>query len=331
MAEDSKPGVALITGASGFVGGRLRDALLDDGYDVVALTRPGSPEPKRGRAAPVDYHDPATLERVIERERPEYVFHVAGVTKGVHYDEYHRGNVTPTANLLDAVRRVHPGVGRFVHISSLTAYGPSQPDAPKREHDPRQPIEHYGTSKLRAEETVEAAGGDVAWTMIRPCAVYGPRDVDHYELFKLAHRRLNVFYGNRETMMSFVYIDDLVQAIRQAAAHPNTRGKGYFICDGSPVTWDQFQSDIVQASGRRAMDLNLPGFLLDVSAWAGELMTRVDGKPRLFNRQKAKLGKQVAWTCRHDAAREDFGYRPATPLADGIAQTMDWYRREGWL
>src|SRR5687768_15742574 len=87
MSESYRPGVVLVTGASGFIGSRLRDALLDEGRDVVALTRAGSPEPRRGRAAPVDYADAESLERVLAAERPEFVFHVAGATKGVTYAE----------------------------------------------------------------------------------------------------------------------------------------------------------------------------------------------------------------------------------------------------
>src|SRR5262245_47563278 len=130
MNEPHRPGVTMITGASGFIGSRLRDSLIDEGYDVVALTRAGSPEPKRGRAAAVDYSDVASLERVLERERPQLLFHVAGSTKGVTYDDFERGNVMPTRNLLAAARQVHPDLQRFVHISSLTAYGPSANDSP---------------------------------------------------------------------------------------------------------------------------------------------------------------------------------------------------------
>lgn len=331
MSEPNHPGVALITGASGFIGSHLRESLLADGYDVVALTRPGSPEPKVGRAAAVDYGSPESLERVLESERPELIFHVAGVTKGVTYDDFRRGNVVPTQNLLDAARRVHPGLSRFVHVSSLTAYGPSTPEEPKREVDPREPVEHYGRSKLEAEEVVEAVGDDLPWTIIRPPTVYGPRDVDAYQLFKLAWQRLNVFYGNHDRYLSAVYVDDLVAGIRQAATHEATRGRGYFLCDGRPMTWAEFQQYIVEVSGRRALKLLLPAFLLDVSAVFGELMTRIDGKPRLFNRQKAKLGHQLAWTCRHDAAREDFGYRPSVDVSEGVRRTFDWYRAEGWL
>jgi nucleoside-diphosphate-sugar epimerase len=255
MSEPYRAGVALVTGASGFIGGRLRDALLADGYDVVALTRKGSPDPKKGRGAPVDYADAESLERVLEKERPEYVFHVAGATKGVKYEDFRRANVMPTANLLASIKRVHPNIKRFLHVSSLTCYGPSSATRPIEEDDERKPVEHYGKSKLEAEQVVDAASKDVPVTIIRPPAVYGPGDVDAFELFRWAARRLNLFYGNRDVMMSYVYVDDLVRGMREAAAHDAALGKGYFLCDGEPRTWGLFQGEIVRfraRSSRRA-------------------------------------------------------------------------------
>src|SRR5687768_10511501 len=93
-------GKVVVTGASGFIGSRLRDALLAGGADVVSLVRPRSPASKLGRTAAVDYADVESLRAMFEREQPDYVFHVAGATKGVSYRDFHEGNVLPTANLL---------------------------------------------------------------------------------------------------------------------------------------------------------------------------------------------------------------------------------------
>jgi len=332
MSNNPRSGVALITGASGFIGGRLRDSLLDQGWDVVSLTRPKSPPPKRGRAAPVDYANVDTLTDVVKRERPELVLHVAGATKGVTYDDFQRANVMPTRNLAQALLRSHDQVGRFVKVSSLTAYGPSTLDSPLIEtHEPK-PIEHYGKSKLEAERVLtQEIGSRLPWTIIRPAGVYGPGDIDYFELFRLASRGLNVFYGNRESWFSAVHVDDVVRSIVDAAKSDKTIGKGYFICDGKPLTWFDYQKLVVEATGKRALDLNLPVLTLDVAAAFGELLTRFDGKPRVFNRQKVIMGKQRAWTCRHDAARTDFGYSPKMDARSGVAHTLEWYRSSGWL
>ena len=332
MSKAPRQGSAVITGASGFIGSRLRDVLLDEGWDVIALTRKNSPAAARGRSAEVDYADASSLRRVFERERPDVVFHVAGATKGVTYPDFERANVMPTRNLVSALRAAHHRVGRFLHVSSLVAYGPSKPGEPLIETAERKPVEFYGRSKLAAERVLEdEIGAALPWTIIRPAGVYGPRDVDYFELFKLARRGLNVFYGNRAAWASHVYVDDVVRASIDAARSGATIGKGYFICDGKPLTWADAQREIVLASGKRAIDLDFTYGSVVVAAALGELLTRVDGKPRVFNRQKAIMGKQLAWTCRHDAARDDFGYKPQFSLPEGVAKTYEWYRSAGWL
>ena len=331
MGERSIQGTVLITGASGFIGGRLRDALLEAGADVVALRRAGSPAPRTGRSAVVDYADRDGLRRLIEKERPALVLHVAGATKGVTYADFAQANVMPTRNLIEALRSGWPEVRRFVHFSSLAAYGPSRRDAPLREDAPRRPIEFYGQSKLEAEQAVEAVGAALPWTILRPGGVYGPGDVDYFELFKSVERGINVFFGNRERSFSGVYVDDLVRATLDAVETPATAGKGYFVCDGVPITWGEFQVEIVRASGHRVRTLDLPGALVDLAAIGGELLTRVDKKPRLFNRQKALMGAQEAWTCTHAALHADTGYVPRVAVAEGVARTLAWYRAERWV
>lgn len=331
VLKEKLEGKALITGASGFIGSNLRDALLDAGADVVAIRRKRSPEPKRGRSVVAEYDDLDRLRAVIREEKPDWVFHVAGATKGVTYEDFQRANVMPTKNLLEALTQEHPDLKRFVLVSSLTSYGPSTPERPLRETDPRRPIEHYGRSKLEAEQVVEALGDSLPWTTLRPGGVYGPGDVDYFNLFREIEKGRNVFFGNRRRWFSAVYIDDCVRAIVGAATHDATRSKGYFVCDGRPITWETFQNAIIEASGRKVRTLDLPEVLVDIAALGGELLTAIDKKPRLFNRQKAKMGAQEAWTCVHDAARADFGYQPEVPLEEGVKRALTWYRERGWI
>jgi len=331
VLDQKLSGKALITGASGFIGSNLRRALLEAGVDVVAIRRASSPEPEEGRSVVADYADVEGLTALIGEEKPDWVFHVAGATKGVTYEDFQRANVMPTKHLLQALTNAHPDVKRFVLVSSLAAYGPSRPGQPLRETDPRRPIEHYGESKLEAEHVVEAVGDALPWTIVRPSGVYGPGDGDYFNLFKEVSSGRNVFFGNEKRWFSAIYVDDCVRAIVGAATSDAAIGKGYFLCDGRPVTWGEFQQAIVDAHGKRVLELKLPEFLVGVAAMGGELVTKIDGKPRLFNRQKAKMGAQEAWTCTHEAAAEDFGYAPQVPMEDGVARALRWYREHGWL
>jgi nucleoside-diphosphate-sugar epimerase len=279
----------------------------------------------------VEYDDVSALTEIMRTERPRFVLHVAGATKGVDYDDFVRANVMPTRNLLAALEAAGVVPSRFVLVSSLAAYGPSKaPDQPMSEDMPAEPIEHYGRSKLEAEAVVRASR--VPWTIIRPGGVYGPGDVDYFELFKQVEKGMTVFFGNRDRWFSAVYVEDLVTAILNAASSEATAGKGYFICDGRPVTWEQFQIRLVELSGRpKVRQIDLPSFLVPLAAVGGELLTSLDKKPRVLNRQKAIMGNQKAWTCTHASANRDFGYAPAFDLDAGIKETFAWYRKEGWL
>lgn len=322
-------GKVILTGASGFIGGRTRDALLAGGADVLALVRADSPPAQRGRSAPVDYADEAGLRALFEREQPDYIFHIAGATKGVTYDDFHRGNVLPTQSLVNALRDAHPAVKRFLMVSSLTAYGPSNDGPPIRESDAPRPVEHYGKSKLAAERLVQAS--ELPFTIVRPAGVYGPADADTLVLFRAAKMGVNLFYGNRAKRAAMVYVDDLVDALVTAAQRAETLGKGYFLSDGVTYTWSEIQRHIGAAVGRRAINLNLPSFLVPLAGSAGELMTAVDKKPRLLNRQKALMDAQQAWLCSIDAARADFGFTPRVAMEDGTRRAYAWYKQHGWL
>lgn len=322
-------GKVLLTGASGFIGGRLRDALLPRGADVVAIRRKGSPPAKKGRSVEAEYDDRESLVRIVEAEKPDYVFHVAGATKGVTYGDFHRANVVPTENLIAALEKAHPSLARFVFVSSLTAFGPSSRERPHKESDIRRPIEFYGQSKLEAEHALERS--KLRFTIVRPGGVYGPGDVDYFNLFREVESGRNVFFGNHDRLFSAIYVDDLIDAILVAATSDAAVGRGYFADDGRIVTWGEFQKAIVAASGRRALTLHLPEVLVSVAAAGGELATRIDGKPRLFNRQKAKMGAQEAWTSTSEALRADTGWSSRVPMEEGVRRAFEWYRAEKWL
>jgi len=330
MATPKLDGKVLITGASGFIGSRLRDELLASGSDVIAIRRPGSPPAKAGRSVEADYAVVPDLERIMSAERPDYVLHVAGVTKGVSYEDFQLGNVMPTRNLLTALRQEHPDTKRFVLVSSLASYGPSATSAPHREENPPRPIEHYGASKLEAERVVEEESAGVPWTIVRPSGVYGPGDVDYFNLFKSAMRGWNVYFGNRDRCMSMIYVDDCVRGTLLAAQHENSVGKGYFLTNDNQATWEQFQSEVVRVVDRSVRTLDLPEQLVTIAALGGELASRIDKKPRLLNLQKAKMGAQQAWTCVGDAARRDFGFTTEVDLAEGIRRSHEWYVANDW-
>jgi nucleoside-diphosphate-sugar epimerase len=152
-----------------------------------------------------------------------------------------------------------------------------------------------------------------------------------FALFKAAHSGINLFFGNRSKYASVVYVDDLLEAMVVAAQSDTARGRGYFVCDGVQYSWEQIQRHIVTAVGKRTVTLSLPGFLVPAAGAAGELLTALDRKPRLMNRQKAIMDAQHAWLCSHEAASRDFAYQPRVPMAEGTRRAFQWYVANGWL
>lgn len=319
----------LLTGASGFVGGQLRERLTQDGAEVVTLRRKAS-KPGQGRSLEVEYDDLPGLEKILADEKPDYLFHVAGATKGITYEDFQRANVMPTRHLLQASEK-HPGLKRFVYVSSLTALGPNEPGKPHTESSERKPIEFYGQSKAEAEQVVESFTGKVKWATVRPGGVFGPGDVDYFNLFKEVSKGRNVYFGNRRKEFSAVYVDDLIDAILLSAERDEAVGKTFILGWEEPQTWEAFQTVLVEKSGRKAMTLDLPEFFVDVAAFFGEVATRIDKKPRLFNKQKAKMGAQQSWVGTSEAARKHLGWEPKLTVPDAIARTFSWYRENKWL
>ena len=166
---------------------------------------------------------------------------------------------------------------------------------------------------------------------MRPSGVFGPGDVDYFQLFLSAHRGLNVYFGNERRHFSAVYVDDCVRAILMAAESDVAVGRGYFLTDGVPTTWGEFQERVVRHTPRKVRTLRLPEAIVTLAAHGGELLTRIDGKARLMNRQKAIMGAQEAWTCSGEAARDDFGFEAEVDQDEGVKRTAAWYRDNGWF
>ena len=322
-------GPVVVTGASGFIGSRLRSVLLKAGADVVALRRPSSPRASEGRSEEVDYTDADQVAAVLERIGPAYVFHVAGATKGVTYEDFARANVTPTEALVQALQKNGEALKRFVLVSSLAAHGPASTDRPLREEDPSHPLEHYGRSKLAAEQVVQATG--LPYTILCPGGVYGPGDVDYFQAFKMAERGWIIYFGNRAREWSAVYVDDMVDVCLTAATNEAARGRRYFISDGEPVTWESFFGVLAKHASRRVRQLDLPEMFVDWAAFGGELITGIDKRPRLLNRQKAIMGRQPAWTCTPARAMKELSWAPRVPLEEGVKRSFAWYRKKEWL
>jgi len=324
----------LLTGGNGFVGSHVLDRLLQQQISVVALLRAASDRSfiadQLGkievRTGGMD--QPASLDAALEGIT--HVIHCAGATKALNAEGFFAVNQLGTRQLVQAVNRRGSQIQRFVHISSLAVAGPATSDQPKHESDEPKPVSDYGRSKLAAEQEV-IRGCQVDWTILRPPAVYGPRDREFLRLFKAAKCHVLPCFGGGRQQLSLVYVSDLAAAIVSALTHPNAVGEIFFAGSPEIVTTADLARCVATESGCWTLTLPLPDAVLWLACQWAQLVSRVTGKANVLNAQKFAELIAAGWVCDVTKLKGELGYDCRTSLREGVVQTRDWYRAQGWL
>ncbi len=324
---------ALVTGSTGFIGSHLVDKLIARDYKVSCLIRK-STKLEYINGLPVelvnaDYGDIDSLRPAVEGM--DYVFHIGGVTKAKDKREYFLANHQTTKNLLAAVQKYNPGIKRFVLASSLTAVGPGAGTEPVDEDAPYHPITTYGKSKMEAEKECLANMPSMPITIIRPPAVYGPRDKDIFEFFNSVNKHFIPLSGFGRKVLSFVHAYDLVDGIITAAEHPKAAGQVYFITNEDVFDWGMLGDIAKRELNTWAIKAKIPHFGLYTVAGISELVARVRNKAALINIEKARDGVQSNWLCSPKKALNELGFKTRLSLEEGVANTIEWYKKNGWL
>jgi nucleoside-diphosphate-sugar epimerase len=321
---------ALVTGGTGFVGRHLVEHLRASGDEVTALVRSpsrGAPLAAAGaRLEPGDLHDHGALARAVAGQ--DLIYHVAGAVAAPNESAYLAGNRDGTANVLAAAEAA--GVRRFVFVSSLAAVGPSRKGAPHAGDVPPRPVTAYGRSKLAAEQVVRSSPVD--WTIVRPPAVYGPRDRENFlAVFKGMRFGLAPVFGDGSMELSAVFAPDLAAALRASGVSTRTIGQVYYANHPEVITSAELVRTIAGAAGRTVRIVGLPepvarGILAVTGAVA-----RLAGRSTILNLDKANEFYQEAWSADPGALRRDAGWEARHDAAAGFAATYRWYREAGWL
>jgi nucleoside-diphosphate-sugar epimerase len=326
--------IAVVTGSSGFIGSHLVDALLERGATVRALLRPESSGPHDPRVASfrADLLDDRSVRESPIWDDVTHVFHVGGVTKRRTLEQFRQGNVIPTANLLSAILARGVPLRRFVLVSTQAAAGPAdEPGRPVREMDAPTPIESYGRSKLAAELVCRRYSGEVPISIVRPGAVYGPRDVDFLNVFREVTHPVAFHAAPRDQALSIVYVSDLVDGVLRAAESEASLNRVYFVAGDSPVTWRDIYDGAARVAGTEPRQLQLPAAALWLAGQAGNLLSLLTGKHFLMNSNKVTLSRPRWWLCDSSRAHQELGWTATTSLDDGLRQTYQWYLNAGWL
>jgi nucleoside-diphosphate-sugar epimerase len=350
---------ALITGANGFIGSHLVEWLQERGDHPYAMVRKTSNTANlEASGAEHRFASLSNLDSLIEAmEGVDIVYHVAGITAAFTPDALREVNAAGTSRVFEAASKAKNGPDRVVYVSSLEAAGPSHHDLARAEHHRPQPFTWYGASKFGGEQAAWEAAQSVDSldvVIVRPPAVYGPRDQDMLQMIQSANWRLVARPGFRDTWMSAIHSHDLVRGIALAGdkglalpkspddhvlaggghdhhepiddpAHPVGQGI-YFFDDGGQHSIKSFGHEAAAALGKRALTLPVPGPVGWFGALCAEFMGRLSGKAPAFNRDKHRASVASGWWCDSSRAQKELGFTVEKPLPEGLEDTVRWLR-----
>jgi len=321
---------ALITGGTGFVGSHLTEELLRRGWTVRILAKDAMYGGDLAAEIVIaDLRDERALAPLLADA--EYIFHVAGVTRARRITDYYDGNYLATRSLLKACGRHCRALERLVFVSSLTAVGPRTGAAEVDERSPYHPVSHYGRSKMLAELEVLAMHRKLPVTVVRPSAIYGPRDRDLLRYFRLIRRGIQPLLGEPGHELNLVHVSDVVDGIVRAAEHPAALGRVFHIGSADNYSCETICGAIAETQGMHPIVFYLPEALVYLAGLAGECTGRLLDREVFLNTQKVRETVQKAWTCSIERARAWIGYQPRIELAPGIRATYEWYRGNAWM
>jgi nucleoside-diphosphate-sugar epimerase len=326
---DALPQPVAITGGTGFVGSHLVDTLCAAGIEPRVLVR--NPDAPRWIAgSPVKWvagslAEPELLRRLVDGAAT--VVHLAGVLRAGREEDFDAGNRVGTANLVEAMKD-GAGSARLVHVSSLAAAGPSREPGGVAPGDEPSPISWYGRSKLGAEREVREWGGEGGWVILRPPAIYGPRDTDVFEFFRMANRGV-VALPAGERWLTVSWVGDVVRAI--LAATCGDAGRLDHLGEPEPLLLHDLISKLCDAGKVRARVVSVPPLLVAGAGTIGSMLQKLGLRRIALTSDKSRELLARHWTSRTSDSLEALGIENYTAFSEGAVATWKWYRNQGWL
>jgi nucleoside-diphosphate-sugar epimerase len=321
----------LVTGASGFLGGRLAEVLAARGEVVRVLARAGSALDYLA-GLPIEVtrcglDDDGRLDEALRGVT--HIYHCAGcATDWAPWSVYYQANVEGTRNLLRAAARA-PGLQRFLHVSTTDVYG--YPRVPCDEtHPPVDTGLPYNRSKCLGERCVwEAANSGLPVTVVRPATLYGPRSKTFgSDIAKLIRQRLMALIDGGRAPGGFCYIDNAVDGIVDAATARDAAGQAYNLADGTGATWKSYVDAIADGLNlpRPWIDMPAPvAFALANVMEAPHRWLRIPGRPLLTRHAVYLLCRDQEYPI--EKAKREFRFAPKISYEEGMARMIEWLKR----
>jgi nucleoside-diphosphate-sugar epimerase len=312
------PGTIALTGATGFVGSHILDRLTAAGWQVTALSRrPGHLDTADSSVREVvgTLAEPRALAELVTDA--DVVVHCAGLVAARRASDFHAVNVDGTRHLIRAAA-ASPRRPRIILLSSLAAREPQ--------------LSAYAASKREAETVLKGEGGSLSWSVVRPPAVYGPRDRATLSLFR-QFAAGTALLPNRQGRFSLIYVEDLADAVVSLVQAGPGSGDVLEIDDGTPggYSWEALVTTAEQGLDRRIRRIYVPRPVQRLVGAISTAVAAVTARPPMLSKGKINEIGHADWVCHGPLLNERIGWQPSVQFARGFAKTLAWYKAEGWI
>lgn len=322
-----------VTGATGFLGSHLVDLLLARGDEVSCLVRRSSNlrwlvnKPLCLTEGALLPDDPGLLKGVAGAD---WVFHAAGLVSSPDPQKYFDVNAGGTRYILEAIIKKAPHLKRFVLISSMAAVGPAKRGEKMGENALPNPLTVYGESKLEAERIALSYREKIPLTIIRPPAIYGPRDKMIFPVFQAAQNRRIFFYpAGRPQTVSMAHVEDVAAAAVWAAGTEKAAYQTYFVADGDLYRWQDIGDALSGILHHKVRKIPVLKSVMWPLAYLEEKKSKLlKQSPRLHRGHVRQFFR--SWGLNTEKIEQD-GFRPKFNLEEGMRSTVAGYRQLGWL
>lgn len=323
----------LVTGATGFLGSHVAEQLKEQGHEPVCLVR---------KTSNTEFLEELGVERVVGAMNDpdsladavrgvDAVVHSAGLIKAKSVEEFDRVNRQGTLDLAQATLEHAPSVKRFVLVSSAGVMGPALPGKPHKPTDPANPVTHYGRSKLAGEEALLTLKDDLPVTIMRPPAIYGPRDAEILAFFKTVRKGFAFRMGDSLRSLSMVFGPDCARACIRAIEADVPSGSVFFVDDGQAYSFESMTDAVAEAYGVKLWAKpRIPPPVLHVAATFSEMFGKIANKAVIFNRDKLNELLMEDFLVDSSDTREALAWKPEVMFPQGAQLTAKWYREHGW-
>lgn len=319
----------LVTGANGFVGSHLVEALVEEKYKVVCLVRKTS-NLKWIKDLPLKYlcgnlNDKKFLSTLVKDF--DVIIHCAGIVRAISKEEYFRVNVENTKILCEAILESKPTLKRFIFISSQAAQGPSDLNSLRTVTDKESPVSDYGRSKLAAEIEIKNILSDkIPYTIFRPAAVYGPRDKDIFIFFNLVNKHLRPV-TIKKRFLQLVYVKDVANAIVKSIENKKSVNNIYYLANSTKYAWGDIGKVISNSVGVKTIPIIVPDFVFYFVGFIAKLLSYIISKPLVLNEQKIDEMLCDNWSCDTKPVEKDLKLS-FTSLEVASKITYNWYLKK---